>query len=304
MKIADFFVTSSNVDIAVYTWGLKPTAEHPRPVAVLAHGFPDRAIFWEKVAQALQESFFVVAYDMRGCGASTPIRGSRHYHYDELLKDLYAVIDAVSPEQPVHLIGHDWGGLYGWAAIAEPEGIRRIASFVTQSPSLEQIGFYLQRRMLRPTPRNLFQLFGQLIRNSLMLSFTLPLLPEFIFRTGMGTAMFRILMKHYEPLALFNKNEGMEDDAIRYLGIYRANLLQRTLLPKRQAPTPVPVHALMSENDPFLPPAVFEDSANWTTRYSESLIEAAHWAPLSQPDAFARAVTGFALGEKNKMNSE
>ncbi len=299
MKIADFFVKSSNVDIAVYTWGQKPTAEHPRPVVVLAHGFPDRAIFWEKVAQALQDAFFVVAYDMRGCGASTPIRGTRHYRYDVLLKDLYTVIDAVSPEQPVHLVGHDWGGLYGWAAIAEPEGVRRIASFVTQSPSLEQIGFYLQRRMLRPTPRNLLQLFGQLIRNSLMISFTLPLLPELIFRTGLGTALFRVVMKRYEPLAVFQKNEGMEEDAIRYLGIYRANLLQRTLLPKRQPPSQVPVHVLMSKNDPFLPPAVFEDSANGANRYSESLIDAAHWAPLSQPQAFAHAVTSFISNIKN-----
>ncbi len=293
MRSPDFFVTSGPVEIAVYTWGRRPTAQDPREVIVLAHGFPDRALFWEKVAPGLEARFFVVAFDMRGCGASTPIRGTRHYRYAELLKDLYAVIDAVSPDRPVHLVGHDWGGLYGWAAIADPDGIRRIASFVTQSPSLEQVGFYLQKRLLRPTPRNLLQLAGQLLRNSLMLSFTLPLLPELLFRSGLGAVMFRVLMKHYEPGTPFRKFDGMEGDAIRYLGIYRANLLQRTLLPRRMPPSPVPVHVLMSRHDPFLPPAVFEDAASWSACCSESFVEAAHWAPLSQPDALARAVTAF-----------
>lgn len=295
MKAPDFFVRSGAVHLAVYTWGAAPTPESPREVVVLAHGFPDRALFWEQVAHALQDRFHVVAFDMRGCGASTAISGRRHYRYAELLKDLYAVIDRVSPDRPVHLVGHDWGGLYGWAAIAEPEGVRRIASFVTQSPALEQIGFYLQRRLLRPTPRNLRQLAGQLLRNSLMLSFTLPLLPELLFRSGLGTAMFPRIMAYYEPGAVFRKFDGVEGDAIRYLGIYRANLLQRTLLPKRLPPSPVPVHALMSRHDPFLPPAVFEDSRGWTTTYSESFVDAAHWAPLSQPAAVAQAVSDMVL---------
>ncbi len=293
MRKPDLFVNAADVRLAVYTWGEKPSSAKPREVLVLAHGFPDRALFWEKVAVALQQGFFVVAFDMRGCADSTHIAGIRHYHFKPLLQDLYAVIDAVSPGQKVHLVGHDWGGIYGWDAIGDSEGIQRIASFVTMSPGLDHVGFYLRRRFLRPTPRNLWQAFGQLIRNSLMTFFTLPLLPELLFRSGLGTVMFRQLVGYYEPRIRFQKHEGMEGDAIRYLGIYRANLLQRALLPRRQPVSPVPVHLLLAEHDPFLPPAVFEVCPESTTACSQSLVDAAHWAPLSRPQEMAAAISAF-----------
>lgn len=292
MRQPDLFVQSGEVRLAVYTWGQKPDAKHPRETVVLAHGFPDRALFWEKVATTLQHDFHVVAFDMRGCADSTHISGTKHYHFAPLLKDLYAVIDAVSPGRKVHLVGHDWGGIYGWDAICEPEGIKRIASFVTMSPSLDHVGFYLRRRFLKPTPRNLLQAFGQLLRNGLMTFFTLPLLPELLFRSGLGNVMFRKLVAHYEPRITFQKNDGMEGDAIRYLGIYRANLLQRALLPKKHT-SPVPVHVLMAVNDPFLPPAVFEVSPETASRYSHSPIDAAHWAPLARPLEMAVTVRDF-----------
>lgn len=293
MHQPDLFAHSGDVRLAVYTWGRKPTPAQPREVLVLAHGFPDRALLWEQVARNLEKDFYVVAFDMRGCANSTHIRGSRHYHFRPLLEDLYAVIDAVSPHRKVHLVGHDWGGIYGWDAICAPEGIKRIASFATMSPGLDHVGFYLRRRFLKPTPRHLRQAFGQLLRNSLMTFFTLPLLPELLFRSGLGTAMFRLLVGHYEPRITFRKNEGMEGDAIRYLGIYRANLLQRALLPKRKPVSPVPVHLLLAEHDPFLPPAVFEVCPESTAACSRSTVDAAHWAPLSRPQEMATAITTF-----------
>ena len=51
----------------------------------------------------------VVAFDVRGMGASTAPGGARPYRLERLTTDLGAVIDAVSPGAPVHLVGHDWG---------------------------------------------------------------------------------------------------------------------------------------------------------------------------------------------------
>lgn len=283
------FVKSGAIDISVYTWGVAPTAADPREIIVLAHGFPDRAIFWKDVAETLQEQYFVVAFDMRGCGDSTPIKGRRHYRYAEIVKDLYAVIDDISGGQKIHLVGHDWGGLYGWEAIVDPEGEKRIASFTTQSPSLEQVGYFLRKRMLCPTPKNIFQMVGQLMRNALMMFFTLPLLPELVWRSGLGVALSRRAISHYEPGAVYHQHDGVENDAIRYLGIYRANLFQRTLFPKKRV-SRVPVHAALSTRDPFLPPTLFDDCANWTEAYSYAHIDAAHWAPLSRPEELAKEI--------------
>ena len=155
MSQPELFAYSDDVKLAIYTWGEKPTLDKSKEVLVFAHGFPDRAVFWEKVALALKDDFYVVAFDMRGCGGSSHIQGCKHYKFTSLIKDLMTVIDVVSPNQKVHLIGHDWGGIYGWNAIRDAEGAKRIGSFITMAPSLEQVGVYLKTRLFKPTPKNI-----------------------------------------------------------------------------------------------------------------------------------------------------
>jgi pimeloyl-ACP methyl ester carboxylesterase len=291
MRDADLMVRpSSEVQLAVYFWGQRPTPEQPREIVVLLHGFPDRALFWDAVAQALSQDAWVVAFDMRGCGASTPLQGTAHYRYAPLIDDLYAVIRAVSPHQRVHLVGHDWGALYGWDAVMDPRAAQHVASFTTMAPSLNQVGHWMRARLRRPTPRNLGQLLHQaLVSNSLMTFFTLPVLPEIMWRSGLAMRLFARFMWQFEQLP-FKPMPGVQADAIRYLGIYRANLLQQVLRPRPPMRTPIPVHALVADRDPFLPPRVFEGCRDWALRYSQSHIDAAHWAPLSRPKEVAAEV--------------
>lgn len=288
----DHLITSQpGVQLAAYTWGQRPSVDQPREIVLLLHGFPDRALFWDKVASLLAPHCHVIAYDMRGCGASSPIQGTRHYHYAPLIDDLYAVIDALSPDQKVHLVGHDWGALYGWDALFDPRAHGRIASFTTMAPSLNQVGLWMRDRLRRPTPKRLAQLLHQaLISNGLMSFFTLPILPELMWRSGLALKMFGIFMRRFEGLQIVPP-AGTTDDAIRYLGIYRANLLQQALRPRQPVQTTIPVHALIASRDPFLPPRVFEGCAAWVQHFTSSQVDAAHWAPLSQPASLAQTIT-------------
>lgn len=282
-------VTSSNVELSVYMWGQAPSENNPKEIIIFAHGFPDSATIWDGVVDVLKEDYFIVAFDMRGCGDSTPIKGMKHYKYDALVNDLFRVIDDVCHQQKVHLVGHDWGGLYGWEAISSPESEQRIASFTTLAPSLEHVGFFLRRRMLRPTPKNLFQMFGQLGRNSLMMFFAMPVLPELLFYSGFGGFMMKKMVGYYEPDITFRENPEVKYDAIRSLGIYRSNLFQRVLFPQRYL-SKIPVHAILAVRDPFLPPSVFEQCSEGTTSYTCSEVDAAHWAPLSRPVELAATI--------------
>ncbi|HEV7626608.1 MAG TPA: alpha/beta fold hydrolase, partial [Streptomyces sp.] len=130
-----------------------------RPTVVLVHGYPDSKEVWAKVARQLSDRFHVVLYDVRGCGRSSapePLRGG--FTLEKLTQDFLTVLDAVSPDRPVHLVGHDWGSVQGWefATVKETEG--RIASFTSMSgPSLDHLGHWMKRRVTRPTPRRLAQ---------------------------------------------------------------------------------------------------------------------------------------------------
>lgn len=285
--------TAAGVQLAVHTWGERPSARTPREVVVLLHGFPDRALLWEQVAHDLADGCFVIAHDMRGCGASTPLQGQRHYRYAPLLDDLFAVIDQLSPGQKVHLAGHDWGGLYGWDALFDARAATRIASFTTMAPSLNQVGQWVRQRLSRPTPTRIAQVLHQmLVSNGLMGFFAMPLLPTLLWRSGLGLWTFRQMVERLEAVPL-PVHPGVEADAVRYLGIYRANLFQQVLRPQAVQRTPIPVHTLIATRDPFLPPRVFEGCADWTAHPSQSNVNASHWAPLSRPAEVATAIRGM-----------
>lgn len=286
--------TPAGVHLAVHTWGTPPSAQAPREVVVLLHGFPDRALLWQAVAQHLSPHAWVVAYDMRGCGQSTPLQGTRHYRYAPLIDDLFAVIDHVSPRQKVHLAGHDWGGLYGWDALFDARAATRIASFTTMAPSLNQVGHWVRERLSRPTPGRMGQVLHQmLVSNGLMGFFAMPLLPTLMWRSGVGLWTFRQLVERLEGVRL-PVHPGVAEDAVRYLGIYRANLFQQVLRPQPVQRTPIPVHTLVATRDPFLPARVFEGCADWSAQPSRSEVDASHWAPLSRPQDIAQVVAHMA----------
>jgi pimeloyl-ACP methyl ester carboxylesterase len=102
-------VTSSDgVQLAVYEYG-DPSA----PTVICVHGYPDNASVWQGVVDELQASFHVVSYDVRGAGKSDKPPRRRAYKLDQLQDDFVAVLEAVSPDNPVHLLAHDWGSIQG-----------------------------------------------------------------------------------------------------------------------------------------------------------------------------------------------
>src|SRR5882757_7565308 len=128
--------------IAVYQYG-DPAA----PVLICVHGYPDNARLWEPVAERLAAEFHVITYDVRGAGESDHPSGRSAYRLDRLEEDFTAVLDAVSPDQPVQLLAHDWGSIQSWHFVTSERLRGRIASYVSISgPSLDHAGYFLRRR--------------------------------------------------------------------------------------------------------------------------------------------------------------
>lgn len=96
----------------------------PNPI-ILVHGWGDTAATWQFVADELAPRRSLLAYDARGFGGTQwPADG---YWFPDYLADLEALIDDVSPDRPVDLVGHSMGGnvcmLY---AGIRPERVRRL----------------------------------------------------------------------------------------------------------------------------------------------------------------------------------
>ncbi|GAA3053715.1 hypothetical protein GCM10020000_39550 [Streptomyces olivoverticillatus] len=167
------------------------------PTVVLLHGYPDSKEVWSEVAERLRDRFHVVLYDVRGHGRSTapePLRGG--FTLEKLTDDFLAVADAVSPDAPVHLVGHDWGSVQGWEFVTVGRTQRRIASFTSISgPSLDHFGHWIKERMARPTPRRAAQLLGQGAKSWYVYALHTPRLPEAFWRGPLAKQWPKVLAR-------------------------------------------------------------------------------------------------------------
>ncbi|MDX1621115.1 MAG: haloalkane dehalogenase [Nitriliruptorales bacterium] len=95
---------------------------------VLLHGEPTWGYLYRKVIPPLVDAGLrVVAPDLPGFGRSDKPTDRDWYQYDRLYDALDAQLSAASPDDPVTLVVHDWGGLLGlvWAT-EHPERVARL----------------------------------------------------------------------------------------------------------------------------------------------------------------------------------
>ena len=99
-----------------------------RPPLVMVHGWMDVGASFQFVVDALAGDREVIALDWRGFGLSEPT-GSDCYWFPDYLGDLDALLDIVSPEAPVDLLGHSMGGnvVMSYAGV-RPQRIRRLVN--------------------------------------------------------------------------------------------------------------------------------------------------------------------------------
>lgn len=123
------FVSLRGCRYHLLRWG-PPSAS--LPPLVLAHGWMDVAASWQFMVDAFSEAFMqdrpVIALDWRGYGLTeTPPTDS--YWFPDYLGDLDALLDIVSPDQPIDLVGHSMGGnVVMMYAGVRPGRIRRLVN--------------------------------------------------------------------------------------------------------------------------------------------------------------------------------
>lgn len=95
---------------------------------VCIHGWPDTLSLWDRTVQALQGRYRCVRFTLPGFEGPPP-QGQKALTLAELTARLLAIVDAVSPGQPVSLLLHDWGCVFGYELAARhPERVARIAA--------------------------------------------------------------------------------------------------------------------------------------------------------------------------------
>ncbi|MEU0278261.1 SDR family oxidoreductase [Streptomyces sp. NPDC006195] len=272
-----------------------------RPTVLLVHGYPDSKEVWSEVAERLADRFHVVLYDVRGHGRSTapvPLRGG--FTLEKLTDDFLAVADAVSPDRPVHLVGHDWGSVQSWefVTVARTEG--RIASFTSMSgPSLDHMGHWIKQRAARPTPRRAGQLLGQGAKSWYVYLLHTPVLPELAWRGPLGRRWPKILQRVEKIPGGTYPTSSLPQDAAHGAWLYRDNVRARLRRPRADAYAHAPVQLITPTGDAFLSERLHDDLEQWVPHLVRRTLPAKHWVPRTRPDQLAAWIGDFVTAHED-----
>lgn len=99
---------SSYTNIRGLRYHLRTWNEDGERLLILLHGTQDCSATFQFLVERLSPQWRIVAPDWRGFGQSE--WASQGYYFQDYLADLDAILDLVSPNAPVRLLGHSLGG--------------------------------------------------------------------------------------------------------------------------------------------------------------------------------------------------
>jgi pimeloyl-ACP methyl ester carboxylesterase len=95
------------------------------PPLVMLHGWPQHWWMWRKLIGPLAETHRVICPDLRGFGWTDAPPGG--YDPEIFALDIVALLHSLEIDEPVDVIGHDWGGWTGFMlCLRHPTRVRRL----------------------------------------------------------------------------------------------------------------------------------------------------------------------------------
>lgn len=277
------FVQSGDVRLAVHCWG---APDNGKPTLLMVHGYPDNHETWLPLIRQLAGRYRIVAYDVRGAGASDKPRWSRDYHLQRLSEDLQAVIRATSPDRPVHLLAHDWGSIQTWESVTDPQCRPLIASYTSISgPCLDHVGFWMREHLRQRSPKALKAVFGQLLHSWYIAFFHTPVVPELLWSAGLAR-LWPQFLKHAEGVRHPQVNPTQASDGRQGVKLYRGNFI-RSLFRPRKRHTEVPVQLIVPTRDRYVGAQLFQHLSLWAPRLWRREASVGHWQLLAEPEQLA-----------------
>lgn len=256
------------------------------PVAVLLHGFPERASHWDAVSAILHDhGIRTLALDQRGYSPGARPRDRSEYRMSRLVGDVVALVQRCGT--PVHLVGHDWGAAVAWVtAGVRPDLVRSLTAVSVPHPAAF-------RRSLRTS--------SQALRSWYILAVQPPGLAELVARVAPGAVAALLRRSGLSDVEVDRfRREIVEDGALpgalawyralRPTPARRAGSRQRS--PRGSGHVLVPTTLVWSDRDVALARRGAELTAAFVDApYELRVLEGvSHWIPTQAPDLLAEAV--------------
>jgi len=255
------------------------TGAEDAPVVLCLHGFPDIPRTWAPLTECLGDAGYrVVSPGLPGYAPSS-LEGP--FDISTLTRTVLALVDELSPSEPIRVVGHDWGSVLTQCALAlRPDRFRAAATLAV--PHLLAFEANIERYP------------AQLRRSAYMGLFQLPMLSDRIVRLRnfrLIERLWKAWSPGYEPGPDYFEElkvclRSSMPAPLRY---YRAMLSPKVIREVRQlvgaGPIVVPTIYLHGERDGCIAPEMADGQEKHFSAMFEmmKLEDAGHFLHLEQP---------------------
>jgi pimeloyl-ACP methyl ester carboxylesterase len=263
------------------------------PLALCLHGFPDSAHTWRYLLPELAGAgYHAVAPFLRGY-APTDIPADGLYQVGALARDVNALHEVLGGGSDAVIIGHDWGALATYPAVAhQPERWRRAVTMAVAPTGSVMASFFT---------------FGQLQRSWYTFFFQSPLaemavpMDDFVFLDRLWADWSPGYDATFD-LARVKESIGDAEHITAAIGYYRALYDAERHSPdlaEEQAaamlPTPIPTMYLHGRDDGCFALSAVGNPLDFLAEGSEMVVvdDAGHFLNVEQPDVVNRHILGF-----------
>ena len=252
------------------------------PLVLALHGFPDTAWVWEKLFEALPESYSLLAPFVHACYVKSKVPPQR-YSLESWGLDLLTLLKEVDPaqERDIYLLAHDLGGPYA-RVVADDLGARCKGLIYINSLGLDQ---YLSRM------NNL----QQWLKSYYIGLFQLKPFPELMFKTLHPLSLQRIY-----DFGGVEKTDAMRKagpEVFEGIEQYRQILKSGpAMMLKKSEPYPQPALFIWGAQDPFLEIPDMPELQRFYAQAQIRVLEGNHWVLRNQARHIARYIRQFIGG--------
>jgi len=265
------------------------------PSVVLAHGWTESLMFWTYVIEQLgRKGFRVVAYDLRGHGASGRAVGD-DYSVARFGEDVEAVLAGTVPAgERATVAGHSLGAISITAWAGEHDVCARASAVALINAG---VGELLAEQLLIPVPalanavNRAFGPDGVLGARAPLPRFSTPITHALVRYAAFGPTASPAQVAFYERMLI-----ACPPDVRATVGIALSELALRGAVPRLT----VPALVVAGDRDRLTPPSHARRIAAHLPRLARLMIleQTGHMAPLERPLAVSEALAQLAAEDR------